>query len=203
MAKIVLAKGDVILREMPLSKAMVTIGRRPHNDLVIDDLAISGEHAIIITENGDSFLEDLNSTNGTQINGQPVRKHFLRDGDVVELAQYRLEYVAARLAEVYPPVASLTQGGTVSIKTQVPRIRELTGPAAGKEIYLVKALTTLGRPGAHVSMIVRRQDGYFLAHVEGASVVKLNDEEVGNIPRKLKNGDILHIENSRLQFISI
>src|ERR1035437_2209961 len=82
------------MREVPLAKERITIGRRPHNDIVIDDLAISAEHAVIVTVCNDSFLEDLNSTNGTQINGQPVKKHFLQDSDVIELAQYRLRYVA-------------------------------------------------------------------------------------------------------------
>lgn len=69
------------------------MGRKPHNDIQIDNLAISGEHAVIITLLNDSFLEDLNSTNGTFVNGQPIKKHFLQNGDVVELGKYRLKYV--------------------------------------------------------------------------------------------------------------
>ena len=80
-------------REIPLDKERITMGRKPHNDIQIDNLAISGEHAVIITLLNDSFLEDLNSTNGTYVNGQPIKKHFLQNGDVVELGKYRLKYM--------------------------------------------------------------------------------------------------------------
>src|SRR5690349_9291225 len=91
---IILTLNGKVLQEVPVSKERITIGRRPHNDIVIEDLAISAEHAVIVTILKDSFLEDLNSTNGTQINGQPVKKHFLQDDDVIELAHYKLRYVA-------------------------------------------------------------------------------------------------------------
>ena len=77
---------------MVLSKERITIGRRPHNDLVIDNLAISGDHAAIMTIVNDSFLEDLGSTNGMLVNGQLVKKHFLQDNDVIELAKYKIKY---------------------------------------------------------------------------------------------------------------
>ncbi len=94
MAKIILIEEGKVLQEMVLSKERITIGRRPHNDLVIDNLAISGEHAAIMTIVNDSFLEDLGSTNGTLVNGQLVKKHFLQDNDVIELAKYKIKYQA-------------------------------------------------------------------------------------------------------------
>ena len=69
------------------------IGRKANNDIQIDNLAISGEHAVIVTILDDSFLEDLESTNGTFVNGQQVKKHFLQNNDVIELGKYRLKYV--------------------------------------------------------------------------------------------------------------
>jgi pSer/pThr/pTyr-binding forkhead associated (FHA) protein len=83
-----------MLKEIPLSKERTTIGRKPHNDIQIDNLAISGEHAVVITILNDSFLEDLGSTNGTFVNGQSVKKHFLQNGDTIELGKYRLKYVS-------------------------------------------------------------------------------------------------------------
>lgn len=94
MAKLILSMDGLVLKEIPLAKERTTIGRKPHNDIQIDNLAISGEHAVIITLLNDSFLEDLNSTNGTYINGQAVKKHFLQDGDVIELGKYRLKYIS-------------------------------------------------------------------------------------------------------------
>jgi hypothetical protein len=83
-----------MLKEIPLIKERTTIGRKPHNDIQIDNLAISGEHAVVITILNDSFLEDLGSTNGTFVNGQSVKKHFLKNGDTIELGKYRLKYVS-------------------------------------------------------------------------------------------------------------
>lgn len=94
MAKLILSMDGLVLKEIALNKERITIGRKPHNDIQIDNLAISGEHAAIVTILNDSFLEDLNSTNGTLVNGQPVKKHFLRNSDVVELGKYKLKYVS-------------------------------------------------------------------------------------------------------------
>jgi hypothetical protein len=94
MAKLILSMDGLVLKEIQLTKERTTIGRRPHNDVVIDNLAVSGEHAVIVTILNDSFLEDLGSTNGTMVNGQPIKKHFLQNNDLIELGKYKLKYVA-------------------------------------------------------------------------------------------------------------
>src|SRR5574343_271654 len=94
MAKLILSMDGLVLKEIPLNKARLTIGRKPHNDIQIDNLAISGDHAAVVTILSDSFLEDLNSTNGTLVNGQPIKKHFLRNNDIIELGKYKLKYLA-------------------------------------------------------------------------------------------------------------
>jgi len=93
MAKLILSMDNLVLKEIPLNKERTTIGRKAQNDIQIDNLAVSGEHAVIVTILNDSFLEDLNSTNGTFVNGQQVKKHFLQNNDVIELGKYRLKYV--------------------------------------------------------------------------------------------------------------
>jgi pSer/pThr/pTyr-binding forkhead associated (FHA) protein len=93
MAKLILSMDGLVLKEIALTKERTTIGRKPHNDIQIDNLAVSGEHAVIVTILQDSFLEDLGSTNGTVVNGQPIKKHFLQNNDIVELGKYRLKYV--------------------------------------------------------------------------------------------------------------
>jgi pSer/pThr/pTyr-binding forkhead associated (FHA) protein len=84
----------LVLKEIPLAKERTTIGRKADNDIHIDNLAVSGHHAVIVTILNDSFLEDLHSTNGTLVNGRPVDKHFLQNNDVVEIGKYKLKYVA-------------------------------------------------------------------------------------------------------------
>jgi hypothetical protein len=94
MAKLILSMDGLTLKEIQLNKERITIGRKPHNDVQIDNLAISGEHAVVVTILNDCFLEDLNSTNGTFVNGRSVKKHFLQNSDVIELGKYRLKFIA-------------------------------------------------------------------------------------------------------------
>jgi predicted component of type VI protein secretion system len=97
MAKLILSMDGLVLKEIVLSKERTTIGRKPHNDIQIDNLAVSGEHAVIVTILADSFLEDLGSTNGTCVNGKTVKKHFLQNNDVIELGKYKLKYISEAL----------------------------------------------------------------------------------------------------------
>src|SRR5690349_10859884 len=99
MAKLILSMDGLVLKEIPLTKERTTLGRKPHNDIQIDNLAVSGEHAVIVTILNDSFLEDLGSTNGTVVNGNPIKKHFLQNNDVSELGKYKLKFVG----EAAPP----------------------------------------------------------------------------------------------------
>ena len=92
MAKLILSVDGQVLKEFTLSKERTLIGRKPHNDIQIDNLAVSGEHAAIITILNDSFIEDLGSTNGTMVNGKPVKKHFLQANDVIEIGKHKLKY---------------------------------------------------------------------------------------------------------------
>ncbi|MFN7221330.1 MAG: FHA domain-containing protein [Burkholderiales bacterium] len=92
MAKLILSVDGTVLREISLTKERTTVGRKPHNDIQVDNLAVSGEHAAIITILNDSFIEDLNSTNGTLVNGKPIKKHFLQNNDVIEIGKHKLKY---------------------------------------------------------------------------------------------------------------
>jgi pSer/pThr/pTyr-binding forkhead associated (FHA) protein len=115
MAKLILSMDGLVLKEIPLTKERTTIGRKPHNDIQIDNLAVSGEHAVIVTILNDCFLEDLGSTNGTLVNGNPVKKHFLQNNDVVELGKYRLKFIGDA------PVAAVTAEKADFEKTMVLR----------------------------------------------------------------------------------
>src|SRR5258706_6939165 len=93
MAKLILSMDGLVLKEIPLTKERTTLGRKPHNDIQIDNLAVSGEHAVIVTILNDSFLDDLGSTNGTVVNGNTVKKQFLQSNDVIELGKYKLKFI--------------------------------------------------------------------------------------------------------------
>lgn len=93
MAKLIYSLDGAFLGEFPLDKDRLTVGRRATNDIHIDNLAVSGEHAAITTIGNDSFLEDLDSTNGTVVNGKAIKKHVLQHGDLIELGKYQLKYI--------------------------------------------------------------------------------------------------------------
>jgi len=103
MPKLILSMDGLVLKEIVLNKERISIGRKAHNDIQIDNLAISGSHAVITTILDDAFLEDQNSTNGTYVNGQPVKKHALQNNDVVELGKYRIKYVKDSSAPAVNP----------------------------------------------------------------------------------------------------
>ena len=232
MAKLILSMEGLVLKEIPLVRERTTIGRKPNNDIQIDNLAISGEHAVIVTVINDSFLEDLDSTNGTLVNGQPVKKHFLQDGDVIELGKYRLKYLSeadARPAQDdfektvvlrpemmrgaaerpvapgvgVPPVLTLGELAAPASAPPTAKLRVLTGGAAGRELELVKPTTTLGKQGVQVAMISRRPHGCFIVHVEGNNLPSVNGERlVAGKPHALLDLDIIELGGVRMEFRS-
>ena len=195
MAKLVLSMNGVVQGEYELNQERLTIGRKPDNDIPIDNLAVSGKHALIITILDDSFLEDLGSTNGSYVNGKLVKKHALKDGDVIAIGKHELKYVNELATEddddfektmiIKPGSASAAvaaaQAAEKAVASAAPaataapspgggmplgRLTVLNGPIAGKELELTKALITLGKPGTQVAVISRRPQGYFLTHIE-------------------------------------
>lgn len=117
MAKLIVSLEGNFLREYPLDKERVSIGRRPTNDIHIDNLAMSGLHATLLTIGNDSFLEDLGSTNGTTVNGKTIKKHLLQHDDVIEFGKYHVQYVNEKLAHK----ASAEDGAEDFEKTMIIR----------------------------------------------------------------------------------
>jgi predicted component of type VI protein secretion system len=252
MAKLILSLEGSVIREIPLDKERITIGRRPQNDIQIENLAVSGEHACVVTILNDSFLEDLGSTNGTLVNGNPIKKHILQNSDVIEIGKYKMKYVVEAAvagqvpqddfertmvmksspgkppapkpapAPTSPPTnAPRPAAAAVSAPTSPPRpaapaaaaqksaaaeaqplaaLQLLTGPNAGKEIELVKNLTTLGKPGVQVAVITRRPQGYFITHVEGAVFPVLNGKAIDAQARQLNDHDVIELAGVKMEF---
>jgi hypothetical protein len=220
MPKLVLSLDGVVLREINLSKERTTIGRRSHNDVVIDNLAVSGEHAVIFTSGADTYLEDLGSTNGTTVNGQPIKKHLMQAGDTVEVGKYKLKYLVDGAApdgevdidtsqplrrEFYGPGPATIQvrlpgGGVDEQAPASATIKIMSGANAGRELALVKALTTIGRPGHQVAVITRRPTGYFIAHVEGDSFPSVNGNSLGSAAHPLKDKDVIELAGVKMEF---
>ena len=138
--KLILSLDGAVLGEYFLSKERILIGRKPHNDIQIDNLAVSSEHAAVITILSDSFMEDLGSTNGTLVNGQMVKKHFLQNGDVVELGKHRLKYLndtpSATTAEDFEKTMVMRRPTPVAAATVVAEVKPVGGDTlVGKQSF--------------------------------------------------------------------
>src|SRR5450759_3636871 len=119
-AKLILSMDGVIIKEYPLNKERMTIGRKAHNDIAIDNLAVSGEHAAIVTILHDSFLEDMDSTNGLEVNGKPTKKHFLQNNDVIEIGKHKLKYINDQITQTSPADFEKTMILRAPVKHAVP-----------------------------------------------------------------------------------
>jgi pSer/pThr/pTyr-binding forkhead associated (FHA) protein len=262
MARLILSLDGQTLAEYNMTKERYTVGRLPDNDIRIDNAAVSGHHSLLINILNDSFLEDLNSTNGTYVNGKLIKKHALQHGDVITVGHHQLRYVddqaqqapedefektmviqpsgqmekqvaqAARVADAAataaaaaapapraaptppPAAAAAPRRGFSPTTTQevdesaVPalplaKLQVLSGTFAGRELELVKALTTLGRPGVQVAAITRRAEGYYIVHVESGKTEGyplVNGMAIGAQARKLQDNDVIQLAGVKMGF---
>ncbi|MFY8043255.1 MAG: FHA domain-containing protein [Rhodoferax sp.] len=217
MPKMIVSIDEVVIKEVQLTKDRTTLGRRPYNDIVIDNLAVSGEHAVLLMIGGEVFLEDLNSTNGTYINGKAVKKQQLQNGDGIEVGKYKIKFVGDGVADNFDktmvvrarpaavaqsaPVAAPASGDSIGIGAFHAAIKVLSGAASGREVPLTKVVTTIGKPGVAVAAITRRQQGFVVHHVEGAGNPTLNGSPIGSEPISLKNGDLVELAGTQMQFV--
>jgi hypothetical protein len=225
MGKLVVSLDGVVIKEVQITKDKTTLGRRPYNDIVIDNLAVSGEHAVLQMVGADVFIEDLNSTNGTYINGKAIKKQLLQHNDTVEVGKYKIKYLVEdgtdyeKTMIMRPAAAAQPSGFSPSMPSrltdssfgalgpaagQAPgsaTIRVLNGAAAGREVALTKVVTTVGKPGVQVASITRRPNGYAFAHVEGAARPSVNGVPLSGESIPLRNGDVIELAGTQMQFI--
>lgn len=164
------------------------------------------------------------------MHGQPIKKHFLRNNDVIELGKYKLKYMADLQAgaaasdfeknaairsgqlrmpgemqlEASETLTRSSVGVTSQPKPPTPApgaaIQLLNGPNAGKELELTKTLTTLGKPGLQVAVIARRPHGYFITHVEGRQFPLVNGKSLDAQAYPLGDHDVIEIAGIKMEF---
>ncbi len=231
MGKLVVSLDGVVIKEVQITKDKTTLGRRPYNDIVIDNLAVSGEHAVLQMVGSDVFIEDLNSTNGTYINGKAVKKQLLAHNDTVEIGKYKIKYMTDDAVEqekttlmrpgaAGPVVGAAGTPSSSSFAHTMPApvssgfgsmgshaggaaIKVLNGAAAGREVSLTKVVTTVGKPGVQVASITKRPGGYVLAHVEGPTRPSVNGMALPGDSAQLRNGDVIELAGTQMQFIQL
>jgi FHA domain len=215
MGKLVVSLDGVVIKEVQITKDKTTLGRRPYNDIVIDNLAVSGEHAVLQMVGSDVFIEDLNSTNGTYINGKAIKKQLLTHNDTVEIGKYKIKYLVDEGSDYektmimrpgatppgYTPPAAPPMSSPAAAPSQPAVIKVLNGAAAGREVALTKVVTTVGKPGVQVASITKRPNGYAFAHVEGATRPSINGVPLVGDSVPLRNGDVIELAGTQMQFI--
>lgn len=228
LPRLIISTGDTLRGTVPLGSKPITIGRRPDNDIRLDNLAVSGYHAQLIPLLNDMILEDLNSTNGTLVNDLPIRKRVLLEGDRIAIGSHELLFTRIPPEDMTeeeaadPPDETLiistrtdtaASGGTGVGATRTPGrtplthgacLQVLTGAQAGREWPLNKALTTIGSPGVQVAAISRRGDGFHISRIEGGShphPPRLNGEDLGSHARALQHQDVIEIAGVSMEFI--
>lgn len=215
MPRMIVSIDSVVIKEVELTKERTTLGRRPYNDIVIDNLAVSGEHAVIHMTDDGVEIEDVGSTNGTYVNAKAVTRQELRSGDIVEVGKYKIRFLQEAEGENFEKTM-LVKPGMVSPSMVAPRaaaaatpqaavplsavIRVMSGAAAGREVALLKVVTTIGKPGVAVASITKRHQGHVLAHVEGPDRPLLNGTPMGEAPVPLKHGDRITLAGTEMQF---
>ncbi|MCC7099230.1 MAG: FHA domain-containing protein [Rubrivivax sp.] len=215
MGKLVVSLDGVVIKEVQITKDKTTLGRRPYNDIVIDNLAVSGEHAVLQMVGADVFIEDLNSTNGTYINGKAIKKQLLTHNDTVEVGKYKIKYLVdeggdyektmlMRPGMAAPAMASGAPAAAAAAGAAgqpAAIIKVLNGAAAGREVALTKVVTTVGKPGVQVASITKRPNGYAFAHVEGATRPSVNGVPLVGDSVPLRNGDVIELAGTQMQFV--
>jgi pSer/pThr/pTyr-binding forkhead associated (FHA) protein len=223
MAKLIIKFNDVVIDQIVLKQGDMNIGRRPGSEILLDNMAVSGNHASIFTIGEDSFVQDLNSTNGTFVNNKRVAKHHLENGDVVTIGNHSLTYVNEKAAKSGADFAKtviinpqkqeemLTQAGKTAaasakelppaVDTRLGSLFILSGANNGKRIDLTSAVTNLGRAGKRAGIISRAGNGrYILLPGDNNEAPRLNGVKVSASGEELKNGDVIEAADSRMQF---
>lgn len=204
MPQLIASVEGVEIKHVYLQKDRTTLGRKPDNDIVLDNMVVSGHHCVFELKGlADVYVEDLHSTNGTYVNGKMVVRQRLHDGEVVAIGNFRIQYLAA---SERPSGFSETMAMKVDASGQPARLphavfQVLNGSSEGLEMPVVKAVTTFGKPGVSVVSVSHRRDGYYVGYLDGESRPTLNGDPMGDMPMMLSHDDVLELAGTRMRFL--
>ncbi len=208
MPKLVLMHDNAVIREYPLDKERISVGRKPHNDIQMDDPTVSGDHAVFLVLQN-VYVEDRNSTNGVLLNGKKVSRRQLNHGDTVQIGRHEFRFVDDKAQDfertvVIPPAsggASVTPGKPAT--TNSASVTIINGPKSGEVIQLDKSYTKVGSSD-QVAVIARRGGNFFIMPMPGvgsrSQPALLNDNPIGMESLPLKSGDMIEVGGTVLQF---
>lgn len=229
MAKIFLKFKEAVVKEIPLDKAVITLGRKAENDVVIDNQAVSGRHAQITTEGDLIFIEDQNSLNGTYVNSQKISKCELYNGDVVLIGVHTIEVVSDKIRDMDTKsfaVRGRSMDETMviapedqkkilaSVDKEKPEVLGgfiiIEGSTEKKDFLLKERVTTIGKEdsaGIHlkgffapkVAALVNRRKEGYFITPASGKLLKVNGQEIDH-KYDLRDGDVIETGGLKMQF---
>jgi len=226
MAKLVLSTGGSMIHQCFLDRERVKVGRAPHNQIVIDDPAVSDEHAAILTVGNDHILEHPSKLIDTLVNGSPSTRHILQHGDTMQFGAFYLRYLNPRasadsdldrtmlisgLARVHnaqrepgpaAPAGHIRSAHAADVRFPKGKVKVIAGSRNSGTIKLDRVVATFGKPGKELAVVTRRPRGYFITHVEGRRSARVNGQSIGGKDaRLLRHGDIIEVAEEKLEFL--
>ena len=225
MAKLIVSQNGTVTENRFLNDASFTVGSLPDSDLCLAIAGVSRSHARITSIGNDDILEDLGSTNGTVVNGQPVTRHILQNDDVIEIAGVQIRYrnhkaidgpsfdrtmiIQASELEHNAPAQPVGAYSLATAKRELRLkkrgrlglVRVFDGTQSSREIELSEVLHIFGIPGKQLAVINARPHGYFITHVEGKKPARLNGKSIGFEPRALSPHDTIEVGDQKLVFL--
>ena len=203
MARLIITHQGTVIKEYELSKENVTVGRKPTNDIVLDDPTVSGTHASFLHMQH-TYVEDMNSTNGIKLNGKKVNKRQLNHGDIVLIGQHEFKFIddAVQDFEQTVVIAAPVQQAKEEKKPVTASVVIAAGPKEGESIALNKPYTKLGS-ASQVAVIARRGESYYLMPMSGGGQgesPKLNGSQIGAESMLLNDGDLIDVASTQLKF---
>lgn len=217
-AKLILTLDGAILKEYPIDKDSISIGRRHGNDIQINDMTISGRHALINTISGETFVEDLGSTNGTLVDGSHISKFLLMHGDIIQIGNHQFTYFSEEKAEYEPtmfikaeiePTEMIdtgdSSGGNVK-GIPLAAAKLLNGPCANTVMEMRKPFNTIGYKGITMAIISRGSAGYTISALKNvkskraSDIPLVNGKQIGAAAQQLKENDIIEVAGFQMEF---
>jgi len=203
MARLILSLDGQVLAEYNMTKERYTVGRLPDNDVRIDNAAVSGHHGLIINILNDSFLEDLNSTNGTYVNGKLIKKHALTHGDVITVGHHHLRFVDSQVESTEQDEFERTlviQPGQVN-EARLRAATESAAPAAAAPAPVAdsKPMADKGAPArpAKLQVLSGQFAGRELELAKTLTTLGRPGVQVAAISRRADGYYVVHVESSK------
>lgn len=221
MPKLIITMDGAVIREHVIDSDSISIGRKAGNDIQLNDLTVSGRHALLSTLGEHTYVDDLGSTNGTLLNGKRVNKSRLKHSDVIQIGTHQFTFFSEEeapyeptmfiKAEFEPTKVINTRPGDDSGARGEPlgAVRVKTGPLANKVLELRKPFNTLGFNGKKMAMISRNPGGYTIATLKSihlrrdSDVPVVNGVPLGAESRTLKDHDVIDIAGTVIEFYYI